>query len=121
MPIRSITCKSHDEKFTYPATGATGGVCFQQLYDRLKGVQAGRLPDTYGWCGTVQAAGEYVADIGAVVGGTEVPKAEVKKEAAVKQKLSFNSSYVWGVLSLLVVGLPWVREAVSGLWAFGSV
>ncbi|MCJ1431660.1 hypothetical protein MMC27_001015 [Xylographa pallens] len=123
VPIRSITCRSHNQTFTYPATGTTGGACFQQLYDRLKGVQAGRLPDTYGWCDTVQAAGEYVADIGAVVDGMEVQKAEEKKkeEAVVKQKLSFKPSYVLGMLSLLVVGLPWVREAVVGLWAFGSV
>ncbi|MCJ1282187.1 hypothetical protein MMC26_001510 [Xylographa opegraphella] len=125
VPIRSITCRSHDQTFTYPATGATGGPCFQQLYDCLKGVQAGRLPDTYGWCDTVKAPSAYVSDIKTVLGGREVEgavKAEKAKGAAKEKERGFGKqSYVLGVLSLLVVGLPWAKAWLGGMGSFGTV
>ncbi|MCJ1392590.1 hypothetical protein MMC18_005460, partial [Xylographa bjoerkii] len=119
VPIRSITCRSRAQTFTYPATGPAGGVCFQQLYDRLKGIQAGRLPDPYGWCDKVTAAGAYVPDLGAVVSEIHVAKAEPKAKGAATQTQLFKPSYVVSLPSLLMVGLPWVRETVASLWAFG--
>ena len=130
MPIRSITCRSRADTFTYPATGSAGGAGFQQLYDRLKGVQAGRLPDTYGWCDRVAAAGDYVADVAAVVGegveeSGEKDKVDVNEDAgmraAIKQTKFFQSSYVLGLMSLAILAVPWVRETVVGWWAVGSV
>ena len=88
-------------------------------------MQAGRLPDTFGWCDTVKVAGDYVADVEAVVdgvaaekgvGGMEVVGEMVAEtgDGAGERKLWGRPSYVLGLLSLLAVGLPWARGWVVG-------
>ena len=59
VPIKSITMKSTGDKFEYPVNekGEPGKVC-EQLLSTLKGMQAGKVEDRFGWCHTVTKAPE---------------------------------------------------------------
>lgn len=54
VPIKSITLESKGEKFEYPVNEALdpGPVC-AQLLTTLKGIQQGKVKDTFGWNHTV--------------------------------------------------------------------
>lgn len=57
VPIRSITCKSAEDKFEYESSAdgkAAGPVC-EQLYKHLNGVQRGDVLDEWNWCQEVKA------------------------------------------------------------------
>jgi branched-chain amino acid aminotransferase len=57
VPIKSITMKSKGDKFDYPVNEKLdpGPVC-EKLLTTLKGMQAGKVKDQFGWCYTVTAA-----------------------------------------------------------------
>jgi branched-chain amino acid aminotransferase len=48
VPIRSITCRSKGDKFTY-LTGEDAGPFCVKLLTTLKGVQQGKIADQWGW------------------------------------------------------------------------
>lgn len=57
VPIKSITMESRGDKFDFPvgAKGEPGEVC-EQLLSTLKGMQAGKVEDRFGWCHIVTEA-----------------------------------------------------------------
>lgn len=56
VPIRSITMRSRQEKFTFDCgvDGQSGGDIYVKLLQTLKGIQAGKVEDRLGWNLTVQ-------------------------------------------------------------------
>ncbi|KAL1961675.1 hypothetical protein VTN77DRAFT_1350 [Rasamsonia byssochlamydoides] len=81
VPIRSITMRSKNDKFTFNCGGeeGSGGEVFTKLLKTLKGIQNGTIEDKFGWCteverppeGFVEAAGGGNADRNGTV--TSVP------------------------------------------------
>jgi hypothetical protein len=61
VPIRSITCRSRKDKIVY-LESETPTPFYQQLYDNLKGIQQGKVKDTFGWCEIVGPSVNYVVD-----------------------------------------------------------
>ncbi|ETN38455.1 branched-chain amino acid aminotransferase [Cyphellophora europaea CBS 101466] len=57
VPIKSITMQSKGDKFEYPVNEKLdpGPVC-EKLLSTLKGMQAGKVKDQFGWCFTVTQA-----------------------------------------------------------------
>lgn len=57
VPIKSITMRSRGDKFEYPVNEKLepGPVC-EKLLATLKGIQAGKVEDRFGWCYTVTEA-----------------------------------------------------------------
>ncbi|RHZ72403.1 hypothetical protein CDV55_108632 [Aspergillus turcosus] len=51
VPIRSITMRSRNDKFTFDcgADGQSGGEVCVKLLQTLKGIQAGKIDDKFGW------------------------------------------------------------------------
>ena len=54
VPIKSITFRSKSLHIKY--LDDEPGPCCVKLLDHLKGIQSGRLEDTFGWCETVGKA-----------------------------------------------------------------
>ncbi|KAF1815688.1 branched-chain amino acid aminotransferase II [Eremomyces bilateralis CBS 781.70] len=55
VPIRSITMKSKGDKFEYlPKDAGPGPACIR-LLTTLKGIQLGKVDDTFSWCEKVEA------------------------------------------------------------------
>jgi len=52
LPIKSITRKSTNEKFSY---GSEPGKCTTQIYAALKDIMVGKAEDPCGWLMQVQA------------------------------------------------------------------
>jgi branched-chain amino acid aminotransferase len=48
VPIKSITCRSKNDKFEYLTGDEPGPVCVK-LLTTLKGVQQGKIADQWGW------------------------------------------------------------------------
>ncbi|KAI9843055.1 MAG: hypothetical protein M1838_002887 [Thelocarpon superellum] len=61
VPIKSITQRSTNDKFTYQEGQTDGGPAFQRLLTTLKAVQLGKVKDTFGWCEKVVEAKDYLA------------------------------------------------------------
>ena len=56
VPIKSITMRSRNGLFKYQGGGdEPGPVCIKML-TTLKGIQTGKIPDTFGWLENVKAA-----------------------------------------------------------------
>jgi branched-chain amino acid aminotransferase len=56
VPIRSITMRSRNDKFSFNAGGedGAGGEVFNNLLKTLKGIQNGSVEDKFGWCDVVE-------------------------------------------------------------------
>lgn len=63
VPIKSITMKGRGDKFDYPVSenGEPGPVC-TKLLTTLKGIQQGKIKDTFGWNFEVTAPPKDFAD-----------------------------------------------------------
>ncbi|KAK5719995.1 hypothetical protein LTR15_007268 [Elasticomyces elasticus] len=71
VPIRSITMRSREDKFEF-LKGDEPGPCLVKLLGQLKGIQAGKVKDTFGWCDAVRQykEGEYEVEGGRKTNGT---------------------------------------------------
>ena len=60
VPIKSITMRSTNDKFVYrDGSDEVGPVC-SRLLTTLKGIQQGKIKDTFGWLDTVPPAKGYL-------------------------------------------------------------
>jgi branched-chain amino acid aminotransferase len=59
VPIQSITMKSNNETFTYLKGNEEPGPICLQLLSTLKGIQQGKIKDTFGWLDQVAEAQGY--------------------------------------------------------------
>lgn len=59
MPIKSITKESGGEKFTYNGGSDEPGEIIVKLLSTLKGIQQGKIEDTFGWLDRVQEPEGY--------------------------------------------------------------
>ena len=59
VPIKSITMKSRNDKFLYQDGSDEPGPACVKLLMTLKGIQQGRVKDTFGWLEYVEEAGGY--------------------------------------------------------------
>ncbi|ORY11216.1 aminotransferase [Clohesyomyces aquaticus] len=50
VPIKSITLESANEKFVYRDGSDEPGPCCVKLLQTLRGIQQGKIEDTFGWC-----------------------------------------------------------------------
>ncbi|KAI9814844.1 MAG: hypothetical protein M1832_005646 [Thelocarpon impressellum] len=57
LPIRSISRKSTGDRFEYRGGSEDVGPVGARLLGALKGIQAGKLADEFGWCERVEAVG----------------------------------------------------------------
>ena len=54
LPIKSITRKSTSDKFIYQNGADQPGPCTLKLAETIKGIQKGKIEDTFGWCAVVE-------------------------------------------------------------------
>lgn len=54
LPIKSITRKSTSDKFIYQNGADQPGPCTLKLSETIKGIQKGKIEDTFGWCVKVE-------------------------------------------------------------------
>lgn len=77
VPIKSITMRSKNDEFKYQGGGDEPGPVCVKFLDQLKGLQQGKVKDTFGWCEGVRqyAAGKDYAreGSGAVNGEAKTP------------------------------------------------
>ncbi|KAK5010356.1 hypothetical protein LTR16_002595, partial [Cryomyces antarcticus] len=66
VPIKSITMKSRNDTFKYQGGGDEPGPACVKFLTQLKGIQQGKIKDSFGWLEQVQEAKDY-----AVRGGGE--------------------------------------------------
>ena len=59
VPIRSVTQKSSNQKFAYPAADQEPGPACQKLLKQLKGIQQGLVEDEFGWLDPVHSPSSY--------------------------------------------------------------
>ncbi|KAK0516565.1 hypothetical protein JMJ35_001168 [Cladonia borealis] len=59
VPIRSITMRSRDAKFTYLEGGDEPGPACIKLLTTLKGIQQGKIKDTFGWLDYVKEPKDF--------------------------------------------------------------
>ena len=69
VPIKSITMKSKNDKFTYQGGGDEPGPACVKLLTTLKGIQQGKIKDSFGWLEQVAEPKGYMPK-GAVDGGS---------------------------------------------------
>ena len=64
VPIKSITMRSKNGVFKYQGGGDEPGPAVVKLLAQLKGIQSGKVKDTFGWCEAVREykEGEYETD-----------------------------------------------------------
>lgn len=60
VPIKSITMKTKGDKFVYKAAEKDPGPVCTQLLAQLKGIQQGRIKDTFGWLDKVSSPENYI-------------------------------------------------------------
>lgn len=60
VPIRSITMKSKGDKFEYKAAQKDPGPVCEKLLVQLKGIQQGKIKDTFGWLDKVETPDHYI-------------------------------------------------------------
>lgn len=65
LPIKSITRKSTSDKFVYQNGADQPGPCTLKLSETIKGIQKGKIEDTFGWCVAVEETtlGETKVDV----------------------------------------------------------
>ena len=56
VPIKSITMRSRDDKFTYQNESDEPGPACVKLLTTLKGIQTGKIEDSFGWLETIKEA-----------------------------------------------------------------
>lgn len=59
VPIKSITMRSKNDKFTYGDGSEEPGPCCIKLLTTLQGIQQGKIKDSFGWLDNVEEAGGY--------------------------------------------------------------
>ena len=59
VPIRSITMRSKNAKFTYLEGGEEPGPACMKLLTTLKGIQQGKIKDTFGWLDYVKEPKDF--------------------------------------------------------------
>ena len=59
VPIKSITMRSKDDKFVYRDGSDEVGPVASKLLGALKGVQVGKVKDTFGWLDVVESPEKY--------------------------------------------------------------
>ena len=59
VPIKTITMKSKDDKFTYQGGSDEPGPACVKLLTTLKGIQQGKITDSFGWLEQVQEPKGY--------------------------------------------------------------
>lgn len=64
VPIKKIVMRSRNDEFSYQGGGDEPGPACVKFLDQLKGIQQGRVEDSFGWTERVRAceAGEYEAE-----------------------------------------------------------
>ncbi|KAJ9634591.1 hypothetical protein H2199_008874 [Coniosporium tulheliwenetii] len=65
VPIKSITLKSKNDKFTYRDESDEPGPVCQKLLSTLKGIQQGKIKDSFGWLSEVREESLEVGKKGA--------------------------------------------------------
>lgn len=50
VPIKSITMRSRNDEFKYQGGGDEPGPAVVKLLAQLKGIQSGKVKDSFGWC-----------------------------------------------------------------------
>ncbi|KAI5358325.1 Putative aminotransferase class IV, branched-chain amino acid aminotransferase II [Septoria linicola] len=71
VPIKSITCRSKNDKFSYQGGSDEPGPAVVKLLTQLKGIQQGKVKDEFGWVEKVREykESEYEADGAGKAGG----------------------------------------------------
>lgn len=59
VPIKSITMKSRNDTFKYQGGGDEPGPACVKFLTQLKGIQQGKIKDSFGWLEQVQEAKDY--------------------------------------------------------------
>lgn len=54
VPIKSITMKSRQDRFTYQGGSGEPGPVYSALLSTLKGIQQGKIQDSFGWLDMIQ-------------------------------------------------------------------
>ena len=54
VPVRSIEHRSSEQKFHYRDGKKDQGSCYTRLFQALKGIQQGKIPDSFGWTEVVR-------------------------------------------------------------------
>lgn len=65
VPIKSITLKSKNDKFTYHDESDEPGPVCRKLLSTLKGIQQGKIEDSFGWLSQVREESLEVGKAGA--------------------------------------------------------
>ena len=76
VPIRSITMRSRGDRFIYQNEGDEPGPVCVKLLTTLKGIQSGRIKDTFGWLDIVEEPANF-GDEEIAVKGTNVANGNV--------------------------------------------
>ncbi len=58
IPVRSIERKSTTERFSFRQGSQEPDSCYSRLYLTLKGIQQGKIEDSFGWVDVVQEPDE---------------------------------------------------------------
>ncbi|KAG8525333.1 uncharacterized protein KY384_008977 [Bacidia gigantensis] len=66
VPVNSITMKSKGDKFSYNGGGDEPGPVMLKLLDTLRGIQSGRIKDSFGWRKYVDKPKDYEKENDAV-------------------------------------------------------
>jgi len=74
VPIKSITMKSKGDKFVYQNGNDEPGPHCAKLLATLKGIQQGKIKDTFGWLDLVKAPEGYDTEDTNGVNGNSVDK-----------------------------------------------
>lgn len=72
LPIKSIMTKSRDDKFLYREGSDEAGPAAVKLLTTLKGIQQGKIKDTFGWLEYVKDSSDFKS--GAATNGVEASK-----------------------------------------------
>ena len=60
VPIKSITMRSRGDRFEYQGGSDEPGPCCVKILDQLKGIQQGKLKDSFGWLEYVEEAKSFL-------------------------------------------------------------
>lgn len=85
LPIKSITRNSTSDKFIYQNGADQPGPCTLKLSETIKGIQKGKIEDTFGWCVVVEETtlGETNVDVQMIGDASaEVPEIHVEMAMA---------------------------------------
>lgn len=63
VPVRSIEHRSSKQKFHYKDGKQDPGSCYTRLYETLKGIQQGRVEDSFRWTEVVQEPRHEIPEV----------------------------------------------------------